>query len=172
MGKLCNLGKIQIFQDTEDELEAEKQKVEAEAAEILKQANAEQPEAPEEPKESENTEENGSVSRKVSVTETVDSDGETVNGVIKIEGSVPEEIPAEPEPEPEAPPEPEIPEEPILPVKPVMVSIATDTLDLEANTEDTSPTEPQIESPSTSCDIDTEVKVMKEESTQTETIGT
>ena len=106
------------------------------------------------------------------MTETVDSDGETVNGVIKIEGSVPEEIPAEPEPEPEVPPEPEIPEEPILPVKPVMVSIATDTLDLEANTEDTSPTEPQIESPSTSCDIDTEVKVMKEESTQTEPIGT
>ena len=72
------------------------------------------------------------------------------------------------EPEPET----EVPEEPIIPVKPEMVSIATDTTDLETNTEDYSTSinteSSQNETTSTSCDIDTEVKIMKEESTQTE----
>ena len=70
------------------------------------------------------------------------------------------------EPEPET----EVPEEPIIPVKPEMVSKATDTTDLETNTEDHSinTESSQNETTSTSCDIDTEVKIMKEESTQTE----
>jgi len=152
-------GQFKTLDDTEDELEAEQEKLEAEkekalkeAAEILKAANPEEPsEPPQEP--SENTElENDNVEEQP-VTET----SEAVNI---------EETSEEPEPETE------VPEEPIIPVKPEMVSIATDTTDLETNTEDHSTSinteSSQNETTSTSCDIDTEVKIMKEESTQTE----